>query len=66
MDYTYRDIQNMSDEEVGELNRELGAKVLKKFLIFHGLKWGLIFGLSYAARKYFDHYMVTSGVQSSN
>lgn len=51
MNFTYRDIKNMSDAEVAELNKTLGKKALKKFLLFHLAKWGLIIGVTRVLRK---------------
>jgi len=44
----------MSDEEASALNRKLGIKALKQFGSFMLLKWILIFGATYLAKKWFD------------
>lgn len=45
------EIRNMTDEEVSELNRQLGKQALKKFALLMGAKWVLIFGSMYIYRK---------------
>lgn len=48
---TVEDIQNMSNEEVSELNRKLGMRVLMKFLLFHAIKWVAIFSAVHLSKK---------------
>lgn len=51
MEVTFRDIQNMSDEEVRELNKKMALRVAKKFLMIHLIKWGLIIGVTQGLKK---------------
>lgn len=46
------EIQNMSDEDVAEMNNQLAKKAVKNFLTIQMVKWGLILGVSYGARKW--------------
>lgn len=54
---TWQEIQAMSDEEVRALNRELAVQAFRRFLYFQLLKWGAIFAISYAARRYIEREM---------
>lgn len=48
------EFKNMSDEEVKEMNRKLAGKVAGRFALLMTIKWVVIFGSIYAARKYLE------------
>jgi hypothetical protein len=50
----FYELQHMSVEEIAELNRRLAFKAFRRYALFMTVKWGLIFGVSYAARKYLE------------
>jgi len=51
MNLNANDVKNMSKEELDELNKKLGVEVMKKFLMFHLAKWGIICGSVYIAKR---------------
>lgn len=51
MDLTVEQLKNMSDEEVAALNKQLVIKVMKRFGLFMLIKWAIIFGINYAAKR---------------
>jgi hypothetical protein len=54
MNPSFDEIKNMSDEEVAEMNKKLAGKVVGKFLLLHTVKWVVIVGSIYAARKFLE------------
>lgn len=54
MEYTFDQIQNMSEEEVRALNRKLAGRAFRNFALVMGIKWGIIFGISWIGKKLYE------------
>lgn len=50
-EYTIDQIKAMSQEELHEANRQLGGKVLRRYMSIMALKWAVIFLAARMARK---------------
>lgn len=51
MEYTWDQIQNMTEDEVRALNRKLARRAFRNFALVMGIKWGIIIGISWVGKK---------------
>lgn len=52
---TMNEINRMSQDEINQMNRTLGRKVLLKFAAFFALKWAAIIGISFLGKRMYRH-----------
>lgn len=52
---TFEELQNMTDEEINDLNRKLALRVVGRFAAFMIIKRALIFSVTRGVKKLVEH-----------